>query len=130
MKEQRNPAFVRHLLFAAGLLCSLLAILGFLLPLIPGTPFLLLAMACFSRSSERTHRWVLGLPGVGPILEEWERDGSISLRVKIIASITLAAATVYPLFFEGLPTALRWVAGLSCLAILVFLWSRPSRKKS
>lgn len=129
MKSQRNPAFVRHLLFAGGIVCLLLAILGFLLPVIPGTPFLLLAMACFSRSSERTHRWVLGLPGVGPILQKWESEGSISWPVKVMASITLIFATTYPIFFEGLATILRWTAGLCCLAILIFIWSRPSRKE-
>ncbi|MDP7062200.1 MAG: YbaN family protein, partial [Planctomycetota bacterium] len=116
MKGQRNPALVRYLLFACGALSLLLAILGFLLPMLPGTPFLLLAMACFSRSSERTHRWVLGLPGVGPILQKWESEGSISLPTKCVASITLIAATIYPLFFEDLLTWVRWMVGLVCAA--------------
>jgi len=129
MKHQRSPVFVRHALFVVGILSALMAIIGFLLPLIPGTPFLLLAVACFSRSSERTHRWVLSLPGVGPILVAWERDGSISLPAKIWASLMLTIATIYPLFFEGLAPVLRLTAGITCFGILLFLWTRPSSPK-
>jgi len=129
MKGNPESKFLRHTLFALGVLFFGLAIVGFLLPLIPGTPFMLLAVGCFSRSSKRMHRWVLGLPGVGPALQSWERDGSISLRAKSVATITLTLATLYPLFFEGLPLALRCIAGGVCILVLVFLWTRPSGKR-
>lgn len=127
MKGSPDSNLVRHMLFAAGLLCLVVAILGFLLPLLPGTPFLILAVACFSRSSERVHRWILSWPGVGPILESWERDGSIPLRAKVLATIMLIIATVYPLFFEGLPTVTRCIAGSVCVLLVVFIWTRPTR---
>lgn len=130
MKARPNTKFVRHLLFVAGLLCSLLAILGFLLPLLPGTPFLILAVACFSRSSEKAHRWILGLPGVGPILVAWERDGSIPLRAKILATLMIVLSTLYPLFFEELPLVLRGVAGSACLLLLLYIWTRTTRSRS
>jgi len=129
MKARPNTKIVRHLLFVAGLLCFVLAILGFLLPLLPGTPFLILAVACFSRSSEKAHRRILALPGVGPILVAWERDGSIPLRAKILATLMMVLATLYPLFFEGLPLLIRCVAGSACLLLLLFIWTRPSRSR-
>jgi uncharacterized membrane protein YbaN (DUF454 family) len=127
MKGTSNTKIVRHILFVTGVLCLILAILGFLLPLLPGTPFLLLAMACFSRSSEKMHRWILSWPGVGPMLESWERDGSIPIRAKILATIMMVLATLYPLFFEGLPAFTRCIAGTACLLLLLFIWTRPSR---
>ena len=127
MKKVSDTKLVRHSLFVAGVLCLSLAILGFLLPILPGTPFLILAVACFSRSSEKMHRWILSWPGVGPMLESWERDGSIPLRAKFMATIMLIVATLYPLFFEGLPAVTRCIAGSACLLLILFIWSRPSR---
>jgi uncharacterized membrane protein YbaN (DUF454 family) len=127
MNTRQDTPFKRHMLFAAGILCLLLAILGFLLPVMPGAPFLLAAIACFSRSSEKMHRWILALPGVGRVLAAWERNHSLSIPVKLLLSLVLVGFTAYPVFVEEIPTALRWTAGTICLLMLAFVWSRPTR---
>lgn len=62
-----------------------IAVLGVFLPLLPTTPFVLLAAACFAQSSERMHRWILANETFGPMVRDWERKRCVSCKVKAIA---------------------------------------------
>ena len=73
--EQRSP-FFRVFLTGVGLTAVGLAILGVILPFVPTTPFLILAAACFVRSSPRLHRRLLA-SRMGPLLLQWQRSRSI-----------------------------------------------------
>lgn len=69
IQEKRNPA-IRFALLAVGWLCVALGVIGIFLPVLPTTPFLLLAAACFVRSSKRFYLWLVLHPRLGP----WVRD--------------------------------------------------------
>lgn len=73
----------------AGVLAVVLGILGIFLPLLPTTPFLLLASACFARGSRRLHRWLLGHPVFGEYLANFEAGRGIPLKGKIVATVML-----------------------------------------
>jgi hypothetical protein len=73
---------VRILYLSAGFLALLLGVLGAVLPVLPTTPFVLLAAACFARGSERFHRKLLENRIAGPIIREWNIYHSIQHRVK------------------------------------------------
>jgi uncharacterized membrane protein YbaN (DUF454 family) len=75
----------KTLLNIAGVIALLLAILGLFLPLLPTTPFLLLASACFARGSTRLHRWLLQHRVFGAYLRNVEAGNGIPLRAKIVA---------------------------------------------
>lgn len=83
-----------------GTIALALAVLGIFLPLLPTTPFLLLASACYVRGSEQMHRRLLGNPLFGEYLRNIEEKRGIPLRAKIIAiallwtSILLSVYTV------------------------------------
>lgn len=62
-----------------------LGLVGVFLPLLPTTPFVLLAAACFAQSSERMHRWILANETFGPMVRDWEQKRCVSCRVKVIA---------------------------------------------
>lgn len=115
----------RPILLAAGLLCLAIGALGLFVPLLPTTPFLLLAAACFSRSSRRMHTWLLGNRIFGPILRDWEERGAIAPRVKRISTLLMLALISYPLGFLPIPWLAKLAAGGSVLAVLGFIWSRP-----
>ena len=118
---------MRRILFLIGGYLSLaLGALGLFLPLVPTTPFLLLAAACFARSSKQVHDWLHANRVFGPILSDWERHGAIRLRVKLIASLMMAALIAYPIFLRDLPLAVDLVALATVAGVLVFLWTRPS----
>ena len=76
---------MKHLYNLAGVLALLLGIIGLFLPLLPTTPFLLLASACFARGSTRLHRWLLQHRVFGVYLRNVEAGNGIPLRAKIVA---------------------------------------------
>ena len=85
---------MRGLWLAAGWLFLGLGLLGVVLPVLPTTPFLLLAAACFARSSPRLHGWLLNHRTFGPPIRNWEENGAISRRAKRLAVGTMAAVLV------------------------------------
>jgi len=88
MNDPRNPAtrpptpLVRVALIGGGSIALGLGLLGIWLPGLPTTPFLLVAAACFARSSDRLMQWMLDHPRLGPVIESWRRDRSIPGPVK------------------------------------------------
>jgi uncharacterized membrane protein YbaN (DUF454 family) len=70
------------LLKLAGLIALCLGILGIFLPLLPTTPFILLASACFVKSSPRLHQWLLSHRIFGPMIENWQTHRAISTKVR------------------------------------------------
>ncbi|HTN66449.1 MAG TPA: YbaN family protein [Burkholderiaceae bacterium] len=96
--EQGLPVHQTHMkitLNIIGTIAVILAILGVFLPLLPTTPFLLLASACYVRGSTRMHRWLLANPLFGEYLRNIEEKRGIPLRAKIIALILLWASILY-----------------------------------
>lgn len=95
---------------ALGLLFLGLGVVGVFLPLLPATPFVLLAAACFARSSEKWHRWILANNTFGPMIRNWEQNRCISLRVKAIAIASMVFVGGYSIFFAVESNALK-IAG-------------------
>ena len=116
----------RPILLAAGLLCLALGAVGIFVPLLPTTPFLLLAAACFSRSSRRMHAWLLANRVFGPILRDWEERRAIARRTKLLATVLMLALISYPLGFLPIPWQAKLVAAASVAGVLGFIWSRPN----
>jgi uncharacterized membrane protein YbaN (DUF454 family) len=79
----------KHVLIAFGLLFVGLAVLGMFLPVLPTTPLLLLALACFARSSEKLHGWILSHGVFGPIVRNWHETRSMPRRAKISAVVSI-----------------------------------------
>lgn len=81
-----------------GSIAVVLALLGVFLPLLPTTPFLLLASACFARGSTRLHNWLLGNRIFGEYLRNYEAGRGIPLRAKIVTLALLWVSMVYSIF--------------------------------
>lgn len=77
------------LLSTCGLLALLLGLLGVVLPLLPTTPFLLLAAFCFYHGSARLHCWLESRPWIGEQLRLWREQRAVSGKVKVAALIYL-----------------------------------------
>lgn len=79
----------RLLWLVAGLLFVAIGAIGVVLPLLPTTPFLLLAGWCFAKSSPRLHDWLMSHQTFGPLIRNWELYGSIDRRSKLIAMVVI-----------------------------------------
>ena len=94
MKNQRRWQFL-----IAGFLLVGLATLGIFLPLLPTTPLLLLAAACFANSSEKWHRWLTEHNVFGPIIRNWHENRCIPRRAKITAVVSILLFGTYAVGF-------------------------------
>lgn len=98
-RNYSRPA--RALWIAGGFVALFLAAIGVLLPVMPTTPFILVAAFCFSRSSRRLDDWLLANPTFGPIILGWRTNGAIAPRIKLIA-VGLMGVTVVSSLIIGL----------------------------
>lgn len=120
---------MRALLVVLGFLFVALGVAGAVLPVLPATPFFLLAAACFARASARFYNWLLNNPTFGPTIREWRRYRSIRFRTKVWAivlmSTMLATSTIF--FVENRNVQV----GLAVLGVLLalWLWRIPSRDR-
>ena len=83
-RTSRNR-FVRYLLQGVGWLSVVLGVIGIFVPVLPTTPFLLLAAACFARSSPRFYHWLVDHPRLGPWIRGYLDGDGIPLKGKVYA---------------------------------------------
>ena len=116
----------RYLWLAGGWVSLALGIIGIVLPLLPTTPFVLLAAFCFARSSPRLQLWLETHPRFGPMIVDWRERGAISKRAKTYSVAVMVATPLVSIAF-GVP---MWalIAQVVCLlGAAAFVLSRPSR---
>ena len=111
-----NPV-KKGLLVAAGSVSLALAVLGLFLPLLPTTPFLLLASACYVRSSERLHGWLMGHRLLGGYIRNFRERRAIPLRGRVVTVVLLWL----PLLYSVYRLDLLWLEVL--LVLMGLTWS-------
>ena len=92
---------MKLLLTVLGSIALGLAILGLFLPLLPTTPFLLLASACYVRSSDRLHDWLLSNRVFGKYIDNLHHNRGIPLRAKVMALLLMWASLAYSAYVVG-----------------------------
>lgn len=119
----------RLLLMASGWICIGLGIAGMFLPLVPTVPLLLLAAACFARSSPKAYSWLLDHPRLGPMVTGYIEGSGIPLRAKVIALATLWLSISLSIY---LVSSSNWLIMLLLLvvasAITLYLLRLPTRQ--
>ncbi|GHD63293.1 inner membrane protein [Thalassobaculum fulvum] len=110
-----------------GFVCTGLGIAGIVLPGLPGTVFLLVAVWAFSRSSERFHLWLYEHPRFGRTVRDWHAHRVIPVRAKIAAVLAMSATVAALVLVHG--NDWRWPAVTAGLLAVVAAWivTRPSR---
>jgi len=78
------------LIFSAGWLCFSLGVIGVAVPILPTTPFMLLAATCFAKTSPRFHRWLLNSRLFGSLIRNWQEEKYIQTTTKVRALIIIA----------------------------------------
>lgn len=118
---------VRPLLIGIGVLSVALAVIGIFLPLLPTTPFLLLAVVCFSKSSDRLHQWLLNNRWFGRYIRDYREGRGVPARAKVIALIMLWGSIGYTVCYCVPLLAARILLLVIALAVSVYLLRLKTR---
>ena len=125
VSADRSPCWHRHALFALGVLFTGVGAAGLVVPLLPGAPFLILAAACFTRSSPRFEAWLVSHPRFGPPVRRWRERGAIPPYAKWIAGASMAFSFLIVARSEA-PLSVKAGPRLGFAGILAYMVSGPS----
>jgi len=126
-RVRKTHTMSRALFLIVGLACVGLGLLGAVLPVLPTTPFMIVALWCFARSSERFHDWLYNHRLFGPPLQQWDQFRVIPPAVKFTAISAMAISMVLVILYSSAP----WYA-LAAMAVWLgatawYILSKPSR---
>lgn len=120
-----DPRAIRVVYLIIGLICVALGAAGTVLPVLPTTPFLILALAMFAKSSARLERWLLEHPRFGPRLVAWRTNRVIPLGVKLTAWISMVVSLAIMAV-----TTRNWIVVASAAGVMavgaIYIATRPS----
>ncbi|MCW4023921.1 MAG: YbaN family protein [Candidatus Bathyarchaeota archaeon] len=135
--EKKHTSIVRALCLSLGIVCIVLGTIGIALPILPTTPFLLAASACFCKSSERMNNWLLNNKWFGSYIRNYKEGHGIPMKTKIIALavlwITIGVSTV---FFLGhmlpdfLVLPMQLVMGAVAVGVTIHIARLPTSEKT
>lgn len=114
----------RMLWLVAGAISLLTGIVGIFLPVLPTTPFVLLAAYCFSRGSPRWERWLLQHPRFGPMVRDWRANRAVPLRAKQLATVMMILGSGWAWWV--MPPRFAWIPTVVCLTVGTWLWRLPT----
>ena len=122
-----DSRIVRYACLGAACAALGLGLAGVVVPVLPTTPFVLLAAICFARSSPRVHGWLLGHRIAGPLIREWHQYRAMPKRAKRVAYALLVISFTSSILLMRSPWHRGMLAGLG-LFLLFFLWRVPVRE--
>ena len=111
-----------------GFLSLGLGIIGILLPVLPTTPFVLLAAFCFAKSSEKFHSMLVNHKTFGPLIKDWDEYGAINRNAKILA-VTMMAFVFGVSVYLAIPTYALILQALCLTGAALFILTRPNGPK-
>jgi uncharacterized membrane protein YbaN (DUF454 family) len=126
---RKGSPLIRPFFFVCGVVMTVLGVIGYLTPGLPGTIFLILAAGCFTRSSPRLENWLLNHPQLGPSVVAWRDNGAIPRKIKYIAIGSMTVSFVIVLLVH-LPIV--WTIGVAVALVLsaLFVATRPEGPKA
>jgi hypothetical protein len=116
----------RAMYIGLGWFCLALGAVGVALPLLPTTPFVIVAAWAFARSSPRFQSWLEEHRLFGPYIQDWRRYGVIPLSAKLLAITMMSASLVWLVAFTEAPLVAKIAVAASMAGVAAFLLSRPS----
>jgi uncharacterized membrane protein YbaN (DUF454 family) len=111
----------KSLFLTLGLFFVGLGVIGIFLPVLPTTPFLLLALACFGKSSEKLHSWLLTNKTLGPFIRQWHETRSMPRKAKVYAIITIIIAGMISIFSVEVPMMKLFLLIVLIIPIVIIL---------
>lgn len=119
----------RFVWFSFGSLALLLGAIGVVVPVLPTTPFVILAAFCFGKGSPRVERWLLDNPTFGPMIADWRAHGAIRLKYKIIGAVAMVALLGLSVVMQ-IEMKYLIIQALCMAGAALYVWTRPSGPKA
>ncbi|NQT30306.1 MAG: YbaN family protein [Candidatus Saganbacteria bacterium] len=120
---------IKILLIGAGTFFVVLGFVGIFLPLLPTTPFLLLAAACYARSCEKFYNWLLSNRWFGQYIKDWRAGRGIPLKTKVFAISLLILTIAYSALFVVPNIWAKVGLGVIAIGVSLHIISQPTLKK-
>ncbi len=125
---RRLKRLAKPFYLAVGWLSVALGIIGVIVPVLPTTPFLIVAVWAFSRSSPVFAERIRNHPVVGPYIRDWQDFGVIPVRAKLLACLMMALASLYLFLWSPAPLWVAITASTIMATVAAYVVSRPSRR--
>ncbi len=125
--DHKKNSLSRVLFLVMGLVSVGLGLLGAILPILPTTPFMILGLWCFARSSERFHNWLYNHRLFGPPLQKWEEHRVIPPVAKFASVSAMALSMVIVVLYSTAPWYSLAAMGIFLVTAAWFILSKPSR---
>jgi uncharacterized membrane protein YbaN (DUF454 family) len=129
-KDRMPSRFKRGLFVVAGTIFLGLGSLGIFLPILPTTPFLLLATACYYKGSKRMHNWMMNNKWFGKYVRNYMEGKGISLRTKLFTIIFLWATIAVSAFFLVNILIVQIVLLIIAIVVSIHIITLPTFKKT
>lgn len=126
--QLHDSPVMRGLYLSIGVTALFMGILGIFLPVLPTTPFILLAAGCFARSSERFHGYLLNHRIAGPIIYEWCEYRSVTRQVKRWAYLVMTLSFGSSILIVS-SWALKGMLVVMAVILFSFIWRLPIRNE-
>lgn len=127
--DKERSKFVKGLYFTAGTICLILGIIGIVLPILPTTPFLLLAAACYARSSERFYNWLLNNRILGSYIRNYREGKGMPIKIKIFTITLLWITILISVFFIQILWVRILLIIIACAVSIHIILIRPKNRK-
>ena len=111
-----------HLLVILGWFFIVLGVIGVILPIFPTTPFLIVALALFSKSSPRFHQMLLNNVWFGPVLKQWEDKKTLSRKTKYKVFLLIIITFLTSIIVLHNETHLQLLLVAIAIVLLFFVW--------
>ena len=117
---------VNYLIFTVGFISLILGIIGLFLPLLPTTPFILLASFSFLKSNKKYHNMIIKHKKFGPIIKKYQEKGAIDKKIKIKAITMIILGIGSSIYFFKMKTIINILLIIIGLSVSLFIVTRPN----
>lgn len=124
ISEQKG---IKQIWFVLGIILTGLGIAGYILPIMPGTTFIILALYCFARSNEKWYNWLLTNKYFGQTLHDFKQGKGMSLKAKITALACIIGSISISMYFASNIFVDIFLVVCAIVAIMCVLWQKTKQ---
>ena len=124
--KERSARLLRFMWLIVGITALFCGTIGVLLPVLPTTPFVILAAFAFAKGSPRLRKWLVDHHVFGPMIADWEHHGAIARCYKVFACCIMVISLIGS-FLAGVPPTILALQALVLCAAATYVLTRPTK---